>query len=109
MMVNVNSQVKVLEGYLRKKYNEPVNIRIETFNNGLLLVGLKSEGRTMWPEISLEDERKTRPVPLENEVRDKFKGVNFIVYIPKNIDKSLVEIDIEKFKQALITYKIIQQ
>lgn len=37
----------------------------------------------MWPEISLEDERKTRPVPLENEVRDKFKGVNFIVYIPK--------------------------
>jgi hypothetical protein len=109
MMVNVNSQVKVLEGYLRKKYDEPVNIRIETFNNGLLLVGLKSEGRTMWPEISLEDERKTRPVPLENEVRDKFKGVNFIVYIPQNIDKSLVEIDIEKFKQALITYKIIQQ
>lgn len=109
MMANVNSQVKVLEGYLRKKYDEPVNIRIETFNNGLLLVGLKSEGRTMWPEISLEDERKTRPAPLENEVRDKFKGVNFIVYIPKNIDKSLVEIDIEKFKQALITYKIIQQ
>ena len=30
MMANVNSQVKVLEGYLRKKYDEPVNIRIET-------------------------------------------------------------------------------
>ncbi|WP_018669021.1 hypothetical protein [Bacteroides gallinarum] len=109
MMINVNSQVKVLESYLRKKYNEPVDIRIETFNNGLLLVGLESEGRTMWPEISLEDERQTRPVPLENEVRDKFEGVNFIVYIPEGIDRTLVEIDIEKFKQALITYKIIQQ
>lgn len=109
MLVNVNSQVKILEGYLRKKYNEPVNIRIVTFNNGLLLVGLVSEGRTMWPEIGMTDEKQMKPIPLENEVRDKFEGVNFIVYIPVTVDKQQIEFEIEKYKQALITYKIIQQ
>lgn len=109
MLVNVNSQVKVLEGYLRGKYNDDVNIRIVTFNNGLLLVGLISEGITMWPEIGLAKEKLMRPVPLENEVRDKFEGVNFIVYIPVTVDRQQIEMEIEKYKMALITYKIIQQ
>lgn len=109
MLMNVNSQVKVLESYLRKKYNEPANIRVVTFNNGLLLVGLKSEGRTMWPEIGLSTEKLMKTIPLESEVLDKFEGVNFIVYIPVTVDKTQIEIDIEKYKLALITYKIIQQ
>lgn len=108
MLVNVNSQVKVLEGYLRKKFND-VNIRIVTFNNGLLLVGLISEGRTMWPEIGLAKEKQMKLIPLENEVCDKFGGVNFIVYIPTTVDKQQIELEIDKYKQALITYKIIQQ
>lgn len=108
MLANVNSQVKVLEGYLRKKYND-VNIRIVTFNNGLLLVGLISEGVTMWPEIGLAKEKLMKPIPLENEVRGEFEGVNFIVQIPITVDKEQIEIEIEKYKQALITYKIIQQ
>lgn len=108
MLVNVNSQVKVLEGYLRKKFND-VNIRIVTFNNGLLLVGLVSEGRTMWPEIGLAKEKQMKLIPLENEVCDKFGGVNFIVYIPTTVDKRQIELEIDKYKQALITYKIIQQ
>lgn len=109
MMVNVNSQVKVLEGYLRKKFNEPLNIKIVTFNNGLLFVGLESEGSTMWPEISLEVEGRTKAIPLENEIRDKLDDVDFIVYIPISVDRNLIESEIEKYKQALITYKIIQQ
>lgn len=109
MMVNVNSQVKVFEGYLRKKYNEPISIKIVTFNNGLLLVGLISEGKTMWPEVGLRDENYFRSIPLENEIRDKFDGVDFVVYIPSTLDVNLIDAEIQKYKQVLTTYKIIQQ
>lgn len=108
MMVNVNSQVKILEGYLRKKYKAPITIKIITFNNGLMLVGLESEGTTMWPVIGLTDE-EMKTIPLENEIRDKFDGADFIVYIPEGINKMLIESEIEKYKQVLTTYKIIQQ
>nr|DAN20595.1 MAG TPA: hypothetical protein [Caudoviricetes sp.] len=109
MMINVNSQVKVFEGYLRKKYNEPISIKIVTFNNGLLLVGLISEGNTMWPDVGLEEENRLKAIPLENEIRDKFDDADFIVYIPKSVDKIQIEAEIEKYKQVLTTYKIIQQ
>lgn len=108
MMINVNSQVKIFEGYLRKKYNEPISIKIVTFNNGLLLVGLLSEGKAMWPEVGLKSESQYLAIPLENEIRDKFDKADFIVYIPKNIDKMLIESEIEKYKQVLTIYKIIQ-
>lgn len=108
MMINVNSQVKIFEGYLRKKYKEPISIKIVTFNNGLLLVGLLDEGKTMWPEVGLESESQCPGIPLENEIRDKFDGADFIVYMPKSIDKTLIESEIEKYKQVLTTYKIIQ-
>lgn len=108
MMINVTSQVKILEGYLRKKYNEAISIKIVTFNNGLMLVGLEKEGNTMWPAIGLTAE-EMKTVPLENEIRDKFDGADFIVYIPKNVNKMLIESEIEKYKQVLTTYKIIQQ
>lgn len=108
MMINVNSQVKIFEGYLRKKYKEPISIKIITFNNGLLLVGLLDEGRTMWPEVGLKSEKQCLMIPLENEIRDKFDKADFIVYIPKNLDKTLIESEIEKYKQVLTTYKIIQ-
>lgn len=109
MMVNVNSQVKVFEGYLRKKYNEPISIKIVTFDNGLLLVGLEIEGITMWPEISFENENRMKEIPLEKEIRNKFGDADFIVYIPKSVDKIQIEAEIEKYKQVLTTYKIIQQ
>lgn len=108
MIINVTSQVKILEGYLRKKYNESISIKIVTFNNGLMLVGLEKEGNTMWPVIGLTGE-EMKTVPLENEIRDKFDGADFIVYIPDNVNKMLIESEIEKYKQVLTTYKIIQQ
>ena len=108
MMVNVNSQVKILEGYLRKRYQESISIKIVTFNNGLMLTGLESEGNTMWPVIGLTDE-ELKAIPLENEIHDKFDGADFIVYIPEGVDKMLIESEIEKYKQVLTTYKIIQQ
>lgn len=109
MMINVNSQVKVFEGYLRKKYNEPFSIKIVTYNNGLLPVGLISEGQTMWARFGLANESYFQRVPLDNEIKDKFGGADFIVYIPKTVDKNLIESEIEKYKQVLTTYKIIQE
>lgn len=109
MMMNVNSQVRVLEGYLRKKYKEPIRIKIVTFSNGLLSVGLLSEGKTMWPAFGLLSELVLKEIPLKDEQRDKFKDADFVVYIPTHIDRSSIEADIEKYKQVLVTYKIIQQ
>lgn len=108
MMVNVNSQVMVLEGYLRKKYKEPIGIKVSTFNNGLLNVGLESEGTTMLVWISLSNEDSMKNIPLKDELRDKFQDADFVIYIPAGVDKLQVEADIEKYKLALITYKIIQ-
>lgn len=108
MMINVNSQVKVFEGYLRRKYNQPIAIKIVTFSDGLLLVGLESEGSAMMPAIGLESENRFAEVPLETEVRDQFGDADFIVYIPASVDINLIRAEIEKYKQALVTYKIIQ-
>lgn len=108
MMINVNSQVRMFEGYLRKKYKEPISIKIETFNDGLLLVGLEEEGTAMMPEIGLETEDRFASVPLDGEIRNHFGDVDFIVYIPANIDINLIRAEIENYKQAFTKYNIIQ-
>lgn len=108
MKINVNSQVLVFEGYLRKKYNEKVAIKIVTFDDGLLRVGLEEEGLAMMPEIGLADEDKFANVPLDGEIRERFGDADFIVYIPSRVNIDLIRAEIEKYKQALIEYKIIQ-
>lgn len=109
MMVNVNSQVAVLEGYLRKKYNQPVAIKIESYTDGLLWVPLASESDALQPAFgSSFGEEPSPEIPLKDELRGRFDGYDFIVYIPSSVDRTLVEADIEKYRQALIKYKIIQ-
>lgn len=108
MMINVNSQVKVFEGYLRKKYNEPITIKIVTFDDGLLMVCLENEGTLQQPDIGFADE-ETADVPLDGEIRERFGDADFIVYIPAGADISLIRAEIEKYKQALTSYKIVQQ
>ncbi len=107
MMVNVNCQVKVFEGYLRKKYNEPIAIKIVTYNDGLMMVCLEREGVLLQPEIGHEEE-KIVEVPLDGEIRANFGDVDFIVYVPAGLDLNLIRAEVEKYKQALIKYKIIQ-
>ncbi|MCR9011950.1 MULTISPECIES: hypothetical protein [Porphyromonadaceae] len=107
MMLNVNSQVKIFEGYLRKKYNQPIAIKIITFADGLLLVGLEREGITMMPQIGNQYEFFTS-IPLTGEIREQFGNADFIVYIPPEVDINLVQAEIENYKQALVKYKIIQ-
>lgn len=62
----------------------------------------------MMPAIGLESENRFAEVPLETEVRDQFGDADFIVYIPASVDINLIRAEIEKYKQALVTYKIIQ-
>lgn len=108
MMVNVNCQVKVFEGYLRKKYREPIAIQIVTFSDGLLPVGLEEEGKAMMPAIGLQEELHDAHVPLDGELRERFGEVDFIVYLPATLDCRQIEAEIEKYKQVLTQYKIIQ-
>lgn len=112
MIINVNSQVAVLEGYLKKKYNNSVKIKIVTYFDGALEIGLIAEGDINRVDIPMEQEeiaeRKPPELPLQGEIRERFGDADFIIYIPIDIDINLIKADIEKFKQALVKYKIIQ-
>ena len=107
MLMNITNQVKVLEGYLQKKYNA-LTIHIETYGDGLLFIGLEREGIAMQPEIGLERENVVAKIPLADELRGQFGSADFIVYIPAGIDADLIRTEIEKYKQALTKYRIIQ-
>ncbi|MCH5243417.1 MAG: hypothetical protein J1F29_00765 [Lentimicrobiaceae bacterium] len=111
MMVNVNSQVRILEGYLRKKYKQPFNIYIESYNDGLLWIPLNlEESEEMLPAIGLIAEGVFhKEIPLQDEVRIYFNGVDFKVYIPKGLDRTLIAAEIEKYRQALVKYEIIEK
>lgn len=110
MIVNVTSQVAVLEGYLRSKYNQPVTIKIVTFDDGAMEVCLAAEGDSQCVFIGMEGEEvDDTMVPLAGEMRSQFGDADFIVYIPAGIDLAMVTADIERFKQALTEYKIIQK
>lgn len=109
MLVNMNSQIGVLEGYLRNKYNEPVAIRIESYDDGLLWIPLASESEAQQPEFHSDcTQVPIQEIPLQFEIRDRFSDVDFIVYIPVTIDKALIQAEIDTYRQALIKYKIIQ-
>jgi hypothetical protein len=108
MMINVNSQVKVFEGYLRKRYREPVAIKIVTFEDGLLPVCLEEEGTTQQPSFG-DETAEMVAIPLDGEMRMLFGDVDFVVYIPQGVDADLIGAEVEKYKQALTTFKIIQQ
>lgn len=109
MIVNVTSQVAIFEGYLRKKYGQPIAIKIVTFDDGALEVCLEQEGDTQRIDVPLEGEEFEPPIiPLDGEIRAHFGDSDFIVYIPLGVDKDMIMADIERFKIALTNYKIEQ-
>ncbi len=119
MLVNVNSQTEVLAGYLRAKFDSPERIGIESYNDELLWIPLTTDSEEHLVEFSRTDEEKggaenlPEPlpypaIPLRSEIRRKFGDVDFIVYIPMNVDPTLVAAEIDKYKQALIRYRIVQ-
>lgn len=104
MIVNVTSQVAVFEGYLRKKYGQPVAIKLVTYSDGGLHVGLEREGQ----HAAVGADDMGVRVPLIGEIREQFGDADFIVYIPAAVDVESIRADIERFKIALARYKIIQ-
>ena len=112
MMINVNSQLLVLQGYLQIKYNQPFNIYIESYRDGLPWIALNlAESEEMIPEIGLiaESDSTHEQIPLQDEIRTRFNGVDFKVYIPKGLDRTLIAAEIEKYRQALVKYEIIEK
>lgn len=113
MMVNVNSQLLVLQGYLQKKYNQPFKIYIESYRDGLPWVALNlEESGELLLQTGLADEERQESVPLKDEIRTRFNGVDFKVYIPKDLkdlDRVLIAAEIEKYRQALVKYEIIEK
>lgn len=113
--MNMTSQVGVLEGYLRAKYNDK-RIRIETFQDRGLPVGLHFEGKVNAVPVSLGTTPAERlnpaVVPLPGELREQFGDVDFTVHLPADYSDAIIEkirIDIERFKQVLVKYKIIEK
>ena len=109
MLVNVNSQTAVLEGYLRTKYHEPTAIKIESYEDGLPTIALSDESEDR--QVRFHSSEKGNPVPefpLSQEIRYRFEGVGFLVYIPGHLDRTLIEAEIDRYKQALITYRLVQ-
>lgn len=112
--MRVTSQVRLFEGYLQTKYNEPISIKLITYDDGALNVGFVKEGDTMSVNAPLIGEATEDDIliPQEFEIRDiLFEGADFIIYIPQSLGEQIdnVRADIERFKQALTTYKIVQR
>lgn len=114
--VNMTGQVGILEGYLRHKYATQT-IRIETCTEKGLPFGLEVEGVANAQPIG-KDTFDTHPtthalcpavIPLQSELQERYGDVDFVVYIKQGIDIEAIRIDIERFKQVLVTYKIIEQ
>mgnify|MGYP005962709651 CR=1 FL=1 len=113
LMMNVSSQVRILEGYLQDKYSD-VFIRVVTYDEQALTIGLEEEGDTHgiyfpYDQEEADDDGQAPEVPLEGELREVFGDADFIVYIPQGIEIEDIRADIERFREALIKYKIIQQ
>lgn len=107
--VNITAQVGVLEGYLRAKYNRPISIKIETFDDGLVDVYLEAEGLEATLTLSLSSEGQLADIPLDGELRGEFGDVDFIVYIPADVDINEIRAEIERYRQAGVRYKIVQR
>ena len=109
MRINLSSQTRVLEGYLRLKYDATLSIKIVSSEDGLLLVGLESEGDNYQPRFGLEEEVDYLvPVPFENELKGSLGDYDFIIYLPPGVDINLIRAEVEKYRQAGVTYTIIQ-
>lgn len=97
--VHITSQHKVLQGHLRKTFG--AGIIVKSYDDQFLDIGLNEEP-AHW--IILEPMAE---VALEGESGKSFIDADFIVYIPAGVDEGQLCAEIEKYKLADKTYKII--
>lgn len=107
-LMNVTNQQGVLEQFLREKYRDKT-ITIVSYQEDGFDVGLKPEGVSTAQAIGLDPTEGTpAAVSLKGELYQQFGDVDFIVYISAATDLVNVRADVEKYRPALTTYKIIQ-
>lgn len=99
--IHISSQHKVLEEHLRKIFS--ANITIRSYSDRYLEIGLDIES-AHWIMFDPGQE-----IALEGESQALFGDVDFIVYAPASVDWNLLYAEIEKYKLADRTYKIIIQ
>lgn len=97
--VHVTSQHKSLEGHLNKTFGG--GILIKSYKDQFLAIGLNSEP-AHWVLFEPMQE-----IALEGEGGQSFQDVDFIVYVPEGVDLNLVRAEIERYKIADRTYKIV--
>lgn len=108
-LLNVSCRAGILTHFLRNKYNDP-SITIKSYRENGIAVGLYPEGKATARSIGGDEEEGTPcAVPLRGERRQQFGDVDFIVYIAITTDLDAVRADVERYRPALTTYKIIQR
>lgn len=107
-LMSVTNQQGVLEQFLREKYHDDT-ITIVSYREDGFAVGLDPEGLSTAQAIGLNDgEGSPAEVSLKGELYQQFGDVDFIVYISAATDPVKIRADVEKYRPALTTYKIIQ-
>ncbi len=102
--IAVNSQVRVLQGHLRKVFGADIVVR--SFAEQYLEIGLLVEP-AHWRSFGLDGEDVFIPVALQGENEALFGDVDFIVFTPAGVDLALLRAEIEQYKLADKDYKII--
>lgn len=97
--VHVTSQHRSLQGHLNKTFGG--GIRVKSYEDQFLDIGLNSEP-AHWVLFDPMQE-----VALEGEGGQSFADVDFIVHVPEGVDLALVRAEIERYKIADRTYKIV--
>lgn len=97
--VHVTSQHKSLQGHLNKTFGG--GILVKSYDDQFLDVGLDVES-AHWALFDPMQE-----IALEGEGGKSFEDVDFIVYVPSGVNLNLVMAEIERYKIADRTYKII--
>ena len=97
--VHVTSQHKSLQGHLNKTFGG--GILVKSYDDQFLDVGLDVEP-AHWVLFEPMQE-----IALEGEGGKSFEDVDFIVYVPPGVNLNLVMAEIERYKIADRTYKII--
>ena len=84
ILMNVKILARVFEGYLRKKYGQPVAIRVETYEDGGLRICLEEEGDTqrLRPCAGGGRGTPTAEVPLEGGTKEQFGTSMLLFAIP---------------------------
>ena len=106
-IIKINNQVIVLEKYLQYKYNNEF-IRVRTYDDLLSDVALRQESDIYRLTMGLYQEMVFCDIPLRGEVSEAFGDADYIVSIPVSVKIEDIRADIERFKQILIKYKIVQ-